>query len=84
MSRDSGNERLTALRIAVLVAVAGLAGGCVEGATHADFPAVVSDKKVLTKEEQAQAMADLRRKSEQQPAEVLRQIETGSIKSQAR
>ncbi len=84
MDRRSGTAWLRGLCAVLWVTVAGMTGGCAGGASHADFPAIVSDKKVLTNEEQARAMADLRRKSEEQPAEVLRQIETGSIKPQAR
>ena len=65
-------------RAAFLTALVLTLAGCVDSISHTELPELKAEKKVLTKDEQAQAMADLRRKSEQQSADVLRQIETGS------
>ncbi|MFM9937978.1 MAG: hypothetical protein ACKVP7_00615 [Hyphomicrobiaceae bacterium] len=61
-------------RSALLAATTLALAGCVDSAAL-ELPPLVSERKVLTKDEQAQALADLRRRADQQSADTLRQIE---------
>lgn len=65
-------------RVVFLTGLAWAVSGCTESASFVELPPLGQPPKVLTKEEAEQAMADIRRKAEQQSADTLRQIETGS------
>ena len=64
--------------VAVVLLLASL-GGCGTAFPNLEFPTLLktSERKLLTKEEQAKAMADLEQQKTTQTAEALKQIEKG-------
>lgn len=64
----------------VLLGLAASLAGCVDSSSYLDLPPLAQEPKVLTKDEAERAMVEIRRKADQQSADTLRQIETGSNK----
>ncbi len=62
---------------ALLAGIALTMSGCVESISYTELPPLKNDRRLLSKDEQATAMAELRRKAEQQSADALRLIEKG-------